>query len=82
MTARKLWKVVMPNGAIERPESKVKAYGIHVANARAYYQQAAERHGRGMRAVRPLRIVEVYVDDRDGTGWQLYERVDLAASAS
>jgi hypothetical protein len=67
VSARKLWKVTQIGFPDVRPESKVKAYDIYVANARATYRMGTWRG----------RYVEVYVDERDGRGWQLYERIDL-----
>ncbi len=66
MSARKLWKVVQPDGTVTRPESLTKAYSVHVANARAAYRGG------------PDRFVRVFVDERDGRGWMLLERVDIS----
>lgn len=81
MSARKLWKVVHIGGRTERPESKVKAYDIYVANARGAFRAHMARGGSaGLGG--PGRFVEVWVDERDDHGWQLYERVDLADGES
>jgi hypothetical protein len=67
--ARKLWKVTCGTLTF-RPESKAKAYDIYVANCRGI------RHPDRVRD-----YAEVWVDERDGRGWQLYERVDLTQAA-
>jgi hypothetical protein len=70
MSARKLWKVEQSGYRPYRPESKTKVYDIYVPNLR----------GRWIMAGRPeaLRYADVSVDERDGRGWQLFERVDLS----
>lgn len=63
---KKLWRVTcgwtyglkVDPGSVQRPESMVKAYRIHVPNA-----HAAKTHS----------FVQVWFDARDGFGWQLYE---------
>lgn len=68
MNRRKLWRVTAGwvNGrdidpsATQRPESRIKAYTIHVRN-----NQAAGVHDQS----------QVWVDERDGRGWQLYETI-------
>lgn len=65
---RKLWRVTQGWNAgpstdptnIARPESMSKAYGVYVAN-----NQRARTHD----------FTQVWVDERDGQGWQLYETI-------
>lgn len=67
---KKLWRVTsgwtyglkVDPSSVQRPESRSKAYAIHVPNA-----QAARTHSH----------VQVWVDERDGTGWQLYETIPI-----
>jgi hypothetical protein len=68
MMARKLWKITWPEvpRSVERPESQAAAY-------RYVRAQAANWQCDALRS--PL--LNVYVDERDGQGWQLYERIDL-----
>jgi len=65
VAVRKLWKVEHGD-RVWRPESKVKAYNIVQAQA-ANHQCARFK----------LHIIRIYVDERDGQGWQLYEAIDL-----
>lgn len=67
---RKLWRVtsgwtygrkVDPDSVV-RPESRAKAYSVHVAEAQR---------------VRTHSFVQVWVDTRDGSGWQLYETIQI-----
>lgn len=69
MSVRKLWKVTRSGaGACTyRPESQTAAYRYIQAEA-ANYQCSPATHS-------PL--LSVYVDGRDGQGWQLYEEIDL-----
>jgi hypothetical protein len=70
MAARKLWRVTkgwhtglsIDPSTIDRPESKAKAFDIYVPNA------IGARTGHD--------FVDVWVDERDGTGWQLYKRIE------
>lgn len=65
---RKLWKVTrgwdqgvsVDASSVERPESRVKAYEIYVANNRR-----ARTHD----------FSQVWVDERNGQGWELYETI-------
>ena len=68
MSTRKLWKVTWPEvpTAGRRPESKAAAYR-YLAGLAVDWQCGALRS--------PL--LNVYVDERDGRGWRLYERIDL-----
>lgn len=69
---RKLWRTDWRDDASAyrstRHESQAAAYR-YVRNDAANYACNPD--------VRP-RFTEVWVDERDGRGWQLYERVDLA----
>jgi hypothetical protein len=77
MSARKLWKVTFGrSGRYVRPESKAKTYEIYVPNARGDYRFALE-YGTPEHAEQ-LRHITVWVDERDGQGWQRYEDIDLA----
>ena len=68
---RKLWRVTQgTHGGPEvdprterRPESMAKVYAVYLPNA-------ARR--------RTHDFMDVWVDERDGYGWRLYERVELA----
>lgn len=67
---RKLWATRfdrIPN-EYRRHESKVQAYR-YVENDRANWACGAL----------VSQYVTVYVDERDGHGWQVYERIDLSA---
>jgi hypothetical protein len=69
----KLWKIRQKTKGCTyecRPESKVKAYRW-VRNELANWLCGAV----------PTPFVEVWVDDRDGNGWRLYERVNLSELA-
>jgi hypothetical protein len=63
---KKLWRVTsgwtygrkVDPASVVRPESKAKAYSIHVPQA-----HNAKTHSH----------VQVWFDARDGAGWQLYE---------
>ena len=69
---RKRWSTTTIPGATRRyHESKAEAYR-YVTNDRANWQAGALRSP----------IVRVWVDDRDGTGWHLYERVNFAEEVS
>ena len=67
---RKLWRVTsgwtygrkIDPGSVVRPESMAKAYRIHVENA-----HRAKTHS----------FVQVWFDERDGCGWQLYETIPV-----
>lgn len=61
--ARKLWKVERGD-LIWRPESQAKAYAIVRTEATNWVQTQ-------------IPIVRVYIDERDGQGWQLYEVINL-----
>lgn len=68
-TPRKLWSVrfpYVPGGCRDRPESKASAYR-YVRNHAANWDCGALRSP----------ILNVEVDERDGQGWRLYERIDL-----
>lgn len=74
VTARKLWKTVQgwkTSDGVEhdknteaRPESKAEVYDICVWNF--------------ARDPRSHNVIDVFVDERDGAGWELYERISLA----
>lgn len=68
MSKRKLWKITgqFSQEQLYRPESKVMAYR-YIDNDRANWQAGALRS--------PYRTV--WVDERDGRGWQVWERIDL-----
>jgi hypothetical protein len=71
--ARKLWAtqfVQVPGSEKRRHESKVMAYR-YVDNDRANWQCGALRSP----------FVHVFVDERDGRGWKLYEKIDLSEGA-
>lgn len=63
---RKLWMVVWDEhpDQRDRPESKASAYR-YVHTHAANYRQGKNPY------------VTVYVDERDGQGWQTYEVIDL-----
>jgi hypothetical protein len=70
MAARKLWKVTrgwrggltVDPATVERPESKAKVFDIYVPNA--------------IRSGSSHDFIDVWVDERDGTGWRLYKRIE------
>lgn len=68
MSVRKLWKVTWPELPIpgQRHESKAAAY-------RYVDAELANWQCGGMRSP----YLNVYIDERDGHGWQLYERIDM-----
>jgi hypothetical protein len=71
MSTRKLWSAMypqIPERCRTRFESKAKAYRW-VQNERANW----DCHGK-LGASR----INIYVDERDGQGWQLYEDLDLS----
>jgi hypothetical protein len=77
---RTLWRVTQgfPGGQTDpttevRPESKRKVYEIYVPNniANAQARTVTGDFGR-----RTYSFTEVWVDERDGHGWQLYERIE------
>ena len=80
---RKLWKgtqgwanphegpAVHPP-SVQRPESMAKVYSIYIPNNVAVAQS---RRQRGQDA---YDHTDVWVDERDGRGWQLYERIQHA----
>jgi hypothetical protein len=67
---KKLWRVTsgwtygrkIDPDSVHRPESRAKAYRIHVENA-----HQARTHS----------FVQVWYDARDGHGWQLYETLPI-----
>lgn len=65
---RKLWSTTWPEipGGRTRFDSKALTY-------RTIRRMAVNWRAGGLRS--PL--MNVYVDERDGQGWQLYERIDL-----
>jgi hypothetical protein len=63
MAKRKLWKVER-GGKVWRPKSQVMAYRIVHGET-----------GNWVRTQDP--IIRVYVDERDGQGWRLYEVLNL-----
>lgn len=75
MTAnrRKLWATVVgvPAPPYRRHESRVQAYG-YVENDRRNWLCGALRSP----------TVYVYVDERDGHGFRLHEKVDFSAEAA
>jgi len=81
MAARKLWKVTQgfTNGlevdpsTVQRPESKAKVYDIYVPNN---VREAQARMAVGNFGRLTYDHTDVWVDERDGHGWQLYERIE------
>lgn len=71
MATRKKWAVQPPLMSIARTQ--------HPSQPAAYrkVQEWAVEFRAGVLNPR-VREIEVYVDERDGAGWQLYERVNLA----
>lgn len=75
---RTLWKVTQgfTNGldvdpsTEQRPESKAKVYAIYVPN-NVNGALAKQHLGQGCHD-----FTTVWVDERDGKGWQLYERIE------
>ncbi len=66
---RKRWATQLVGGtAMRRHESKAEAY--------RYARNDAANYDAG--AYRDIDTVKVWVDERDGNGWQLYESVSLA----
>jgi len=65
---RKRWKIV-DNFTDRSMESKAAAY--------RYVENVIREWGVGSRR-QDLPTVRVYVDERDGNGWRLYERVNLS----
>jgi hypothetical protein len=63
---RKLWSTTVV-GNRRRHESRAQAYR-YVENDRRNWLAGALRDS----------VVNVWVDERDGRGWQLYERIDFA----
>lgn len=66
---RKLWKISypeLPNRVDDRPESAVKV-DTYIRDAAANWQCGA---------LKSPRLV-VYIDERDGFGWQIYNEIDL-----
>lgn len=64
-----LWKVIHRRKGgqwVERPESKAKVYRYIEAEVANWLCGAL-----------PDPYVEVWVDERDGHGWRLYERINL-----
>jgi hypothetical protein len=76
---RKLWKITDEAKRCARPESRVKVYDIYLRNWRGEYQFVLAYPGsyRADEANR-RRHVTVWVDNRDGYGFQVHERIDLA----
>lgn len=70
MSARKLWATSFPRipGEKKRHESKAAAYRYVVDDAARNWLAGALRSQHLM----------VWVDERDGRGWQRYEDIDLA----
>jgi hypothetical protein len=68
--ARKLWMTDWPEITLLDPRDR------HTSKAATYrfVDRQAQARRRGERA---SNRVDVYVDEQDGRGWQLYERVDL-----
>ena len=79
--ARKLWKIVYGDGETDRPESKAKVYSLYLTNERVRYQTRVERCGVDHPRAKLRRFVEIWIDERQGRGWELYERVDLEAES-
>lgn len=68
-TKRKLWgtKPIYAGSSMCRHESKAATYR-YIQNFHLRNRLAGAFRFRG---------VTVYVDERDGQGWQMYERIDL-----
>jgi hypothetical protein len=65
---RKLWSTTfMGNPTRRRHESRAEAYR-YVENDRRNWLAGAIRSS----------VVDVWVDERDGRGWQRYERINFA----
>jgi hypothetical protein len=69
MSKRKIWatKFDIPGAPYRRHESRVMAYR-YVDADRANWAAGVLRSSH----------LTVYVDERDGLGWQTYERIDLS----
>lgn len=68
MSLRKKWKVV---------DNFTDRHMDSYAAVQRYLEQAKTEWGAGYRR-RDARVITVYVDERQGHGWQLHERVNLA----
>jgi hypothetical protein len=72
MSARKLWATSFPR---VRPDKR-----RHESKAAVYRYVEAEVANWLCHALRSQHLT-VYVDERDGQGWQTYEHIDLAELA-
>ena len=71
----KLWMIKLQRRAgqwTERVESKRKVYEVYIPAEYANYLCGAL----------PTRHLEVWVDERDGHGWQLYESINFEEMAN
>ena len=66
---RKVWATRFPYIATD--------YRKHPSQPAAYREVAREAEN-WRRGVLQSPVLAVYVDERDGQGWQLYERINLA----
>lgn len=74
---RKLWRVSTSDGlpvSALAMESQVKAYRF-IENERRNWLARRDALGAGSRCS----VVTVWVDERDGRGFRLYERIDFAS---
>jgi hypothetical protein len=72
---RKLWKVTTATDTF-RPESQAKVYSIYIPNERVSWSL------RNPELQAQTRDVHVWVDERDGNGWQLFEKINLSQGGS
>lgn len=72
---RKKWgvKLVQPDATIATYYTQVNAYR---------YVQSLAFHSRTEGPLVTAREVEIFIDEREGRGWELFERVNLADVAS
>lgn len=68
---RKLWKTLSQAKAVDLALSEHQESGAAVY--RWVQVQAGRWHGGDLKDP----FVVVYVDERDGRGWQIYDRIDL-----
>jgi hypothetical protein len=66
MSTRKLWSTTMLAAYRQRHESRA-----------AVYRYIGEQERHWLAGVLRSPLITIWVDERDGRGWQLYERIDL-----
>jgi hypothetical protein len=77
VTARKRWRTqLLPDGGVELHHSKRRAY-LTVAD----WRRAAVTGGTAWSYGHTVTGVVVSVDEREGHGWQVYERIDFGGAA-